>query len=480
MGFSYHNNEVVFLSKNAREYQLLGGSYTITDFCVPEKEDPDHNIRIGLVTEFGPDGSMVFRVGQKASDTVADWFKSKIAANQNTFDKNPGSLYFAFIGTLVLRITGGLLGEDEAEFIFPGVALAMGTSGKNWWFGGTHCTVSGKNVVLCEGEGLGEPELFQFWRGGNQGVHNIDFQPVSIIDLATWMSGLSDSTRIDQIMMPGSHDAGMSETDHCDFTTKIVSTGYVETQRYSVGKQLDCGSRYFDVRVDWDYDELVTYHRTSFMGCNGQSIRSVLDQTVAFLKTNKTETAILKFSHVRRDKIATEKKLTELLGHYSAYTYTNPNNTVNLATIPLGEARGKMILVFDYEQDIDPGKGRFRYKDGYKKKSCSIQPGANLTVCDEYTGTSDYSKMKRDQIKKWNGCAGMGEGRLFLLSWTLTAGNPLFDPTIEKLARYANSRLPAVLHEQIIVNGAAKPNIVYIDYINHATCQSIIHYNFMR
>ena len=31
------------------------------------------------------------------------------------------------------------------------------------------------------------------------------------------MKGLSDQAALNQIIMPGSHDAGMSQTEHCSF-----------------------------------------------------------------------------------------------------------------------------------------------------------------------------------------------------------------------------------------------------------------------
>ena len=64
------------------------------------------------------------------------------------------------------------------------------------------------------------------------------------------------------------------------------------------------------------------------------------------------------------------------------------------------------------------------------------------------------------------------------LSWTLTANNPPFDPTIHSLADKANSQLPGVLYDRVVSKGWAKPNIVYIDYVNSTVAQSIIQYNF--
>ena len=291
-------------------------------------------------------------------------------------------------------------------------------------------------------------------------------------DTANWMRDLSDDTRLDAIMMPGSHDAGMSELHHC--APPIGACGKTQTQSLSVGKQLEAGARYFDIRVDYDYKRLVTYHRTDGWGCNGQDLAPILDQLRDFLKAHPRETAILKFSHIRdygssHKPAETKRLINDLLNAYPGLLYTNATGSVNLATVTLGQVRGKAILVFDYAEYINTATGRFRYHDG-------AAAGQNIVVYDVYSDTSDYEEMKTNQLEKWGKYGGTGKGYLFLLSWTLTAST--FSPSVEKMAEEANGKLPGVLQTQIKTRGWAKPNIVYIDYVNAVTCSAIIGYNF--
>ena len=292
--------------------------------------------------------------------------------------------------------------------------------------------------------------------------------------LSDWMKKLSDDLRLDTIMMPGSHDAGMSELHHC--APPFGVEGRTKTQSLDIGQQLANGSRYFDIRVDYDYDTLVTYHRTGPFGCNGQPLEAALDQVKGFLTSHPTETAILKFSHIRdyplHDPEETKQEIDTLLNKYSNFLYTNPSATVNLAEIPLRAARGKMIVAYDYADHVDPSTGRFRYKDG-----SAAQPDANIVVFDEYSDSDDYDIMKADQIQKWTDHGGLGKGYFFLLSWTLTPGA---GSTVEELAAIANGNLPGVLHNQIITAHFTKPNIVYIDYVNRDTAFAIVQYNFWQ
>jgi 1-phosphatidylinositol phosphodiesterase len=275
-------------------------------------------------------------------------------------------------------------------------------------------------------------------------------------------------------MMPGSHDAGMSELHHC--APPIGADGRSKTQSLDIGQQLANGSRYFDIRVDYDYDTLVTYHRTGPFGCNGQSLEPALDQVKAFLAAHPSETAILKFSHIRdyplHDPEETKHKIDALLNKYDGILYKNQSASINLAEIALRGARGKMIVAYDYASYVSPSTGRFRYKDGGAAK-----PDANIVVFDEYSDSDDYSTMKADQILKWTDHGGLGKGYLFLLSWTLTPGT---GSTVEELAAIANGNLPGVLNNQIVAARLPKPNIVYIDYVNRDTAFSIVQYNFWQ
>lgn len=478
---TYHNNDVTF-SVSGSGYTLKSGGYTVDSFSVTRGQDPDHKIRNGLAVPMNSDGRMTFRVGRKGSKETAAWFNNKVPAAQTTFNHAAGKLNFAFLGTLTLELTGGILGGGKDTYTFSNIGIAQGHSGasNNWWFGGQNCANISGNRVSCRGVNTkGSPVSFVFLRGGN-GVNTVNVTPVTLVDTMAWMGKKPDGTRLDEIIMPGSHDAGLSETHHCDVLSGM-GKGYVVTQGTSVSGQLAYGSRYFDIRVDYDHGKLVTYHRTDNMGCNGQDFRTVLDQTVAFLGAHPSETAILKISHIRTnrgDAANIKERINALLKQdYSAAMYRNPDAGINLAGVTLGDVRGKMIIVFDYDDFIDPATGRFRYKDGYHDKQCTTQPNGNLTVCDAYSQTASYDKMEKDQLEKWSNCARLGAGHMFLLSWTLTS-TPVIDPTIKTLADQANAKLPGVLYNQIVVLGASKPNIVYIDFVNSTTTQSIIQYNF--
>ncbi|WP_316833508.1 hypothetical protein [Pedobacter nutrimenti] len=297
------------------------------------------------------------------------------------------------------------------------------------------------------------------------------------METSTWMSRLDSSTKLNGIVMPGSHDAGMSQLSHCDGGAKL-NCGIIKTQALNILQQLEAGSRYFDIRVDYDHWELVTYHRSGDAGCNGQSLVAVLDQSLQFIQSHGSETFILKFSHIRtnrKNEREIKDRIDEFLADvkYRGYLFTSPKRDVNLANIALDDCRGKMILVFDYPEHTGARAGRFRYHDGFGY--C----GPNITVCDSYSSTTSLEKMKQDQLAKLDAYGGLDKDHFFLLSWTLTPDtDTFFKSSVEKLAGEANPALEEALAERMGQVDKPKPNIVYIDYLNAKTAQSIIQCNF--
>lgn len=56
-----------------------------------------------------------------------------------------------------------------------------------------------------------------------------------------WMSGISDSTALTDITMPGTHDSG---------TRNVDLPAWSKTQTLSITEQLNIGVRYFDLRLE--------------------------------------------------------------------------------------------------------------------------------------------------------------------------------------------------------------------------------------
>lgn len=165
---TYHDNVVYFSCEEG--YSIISGTYTINGYSVTSGQDPDNKIHDGLTVSCDSSGQFTFSVGRQKSTSVADWFNSQVLPPQCTFNHAADDLNFAFIGTLVLNLSGGVLGAGSHSFVFSNVALAQGNSGSsnNWWFGGKNCSYESGNTVIGNGVNSDGAAMFvRFTRGGS-------------------------------------------------------------------------------------------------------------------------------------------------------------------------------------------------------------------------------------------------------------------------------------------------------------------------
>ena len=176
----YRENTVHIAFQPPGGYHFAAGEYVIFELSIPPDQAKPGAVGVGSQREwYDRYGQMEFEIGRKATKGVAEWWKQRIAFKQNTFNKNPKDLNFAFIGQLELRFSGGVLGEHEDTYVLGGVAFGQGRSGlrNNWWFGGRSAiyTADDDYTVRILGRGRsGFGVYFYFNRGKN---------PVDVVQL---------------------------------------------------------------------------------------------------------------------------------------------------------------------------------------------------------------------------------------------------------------------------------------------------------
>ncbi|MDQ2079956.1 hypothetical protein RA307_07175 [Xanthobacteraceae bacterium Astr-EGSB] len=310
-------------------------------------------------------------------------------------------------------------------------------------------------------------------------------------DNSAWMAALvakRPDIRMNELTMPGSHDAGMSKASKC---TGGGEAAWAITQLHSIGGQLARGTRYFDIRPflhnkDGDKQIIYTAHYSAFGGCYGESLDDILAQVKTFLNgAGKGEAVFLKVSHTQSDtpekgdiRKTVTKQFEDKLG---SLLLTLPKGTnTDLGKTKLSALAGKAVAVFDIADDYDDKaeKGILNYADCDTKdgKLCGLPKGFNwgLLVYDVYAKNADFKTMRDDQLDKLQKRGGYGNQFLFLLSWTLTGTVGNLD--IQALSARNNPQLPyylakikkgdyTVKDSKNPQNGkAAKPEIVYIDF----------------
>ena len=167
----YYTNDVSLdLTRLSGGYELIAAQYTVRDLSITDGQDPLSFNQIGEIRIWKNSFSSIsFYVGRRGSRQVADFWKSNFKSSESTFNHDPDRLNFAFLGTLTLNLTGGVLEEHEDTYTIDDVGIAQGSSllSNNWWFGGKNGVyVDGNNVRLSGRSTSGFSVNFYFRRGG--------------------------------------------------------------------------------------------------------------------------------------------------------------------------------------------------------------------------------------------------------------------------------------------------------------------------
>ncbi len=293
------------------------------------------------------------------------------------------------------------------------------------------------------------------------------------------------------IVIPGSHDAGMSVLTATGGQQKgTINECNTLTQILNIKTQLNEGIRMFDLRIGDFNKELYTKHSSSDCmaeavgGGYGEKFDDVLTGMKDFLQTNKKEFVLLTFSHFC-EKEASMKRVAgymiDKLGKDLVYVINKPLHQTTLADVA-----GKVIITFEgYSQDdklVDV---------------CTIEPSSNAFINFKraYAATNVLNKMLQAEQNFFKGMAGgVNNNDMIRLDWQLTQAadeaalicndfqdervSPIINgailltnmirknKSIRDLALYGNKSLPLKLKEWVTdgtINAKSKPNILYVD-----------------
>ncbi|MEB4814634.1 phosphatidylinositol-specific phospholipase C domain-containing protein [Bacillus thuringiensis] len=166
-----------------------------------------------------------------------------------------------------------------------------------------------------------------------------------------WMNYIPDSRRVSELSIPGTHDS-MALYGPVEPIPIPIGDDATITQTMNLDIQLNSGIRYIDIRCRHYYDSLQIHHGPVYQHA---SFNDVLVSVKSFLTHNPRETILMRV----KEEI---EKLTPPVGNTRSFSETfksylrgneqyfwdflksqNPYNPI------LGEARGKIILLQDFE-----------------------------------------------------------------------------------------------------------------------------------
>ena len=152
------------------------------------------------------------------------------------------------------------------------------------------------------------------------------------IELDSWMILLDDETPINKIAIPGSHDAA---------TAGVM--WMAETQSYTIEEQLQCGARYFDLRVHKKDGQYKIFHSV----IDGTDFIPILKTLSDFIESHPSEFLILDFQHFKGDSEEGVKALLKEYLYDKGLMVENTSGFSNLdyiRNLKLKDVRGKALI----------------------------------------------------------------------------------------------------------------------------------------
>ncbi|KAJ6440715.1 phospholipase C-like protein [Purpureocillium lavendulum] len=259
-----------------------------------------------------------------------------------------------------------------------------------------------------------------------------------------WMKSIYDVIKdraIQHIVMPGTHDSGMST-----ISGKLISLGIpsnTQTQGINIYNQLWAGARWFDLRVGTvhengntgDYGFWVLHvndERAEIaIGNTGESLDDVINEINKFTAENPGEVVFFRIRYligIRKlpsgGPIYWNKDMTnEFFGKLKKVNNRCPNLDPNVkfnkqpASYFMDRNGGKGCVVFMLTGNLPSDVPQDSVGDG-------IYKGNRMDVWDNWSNMGDTEAMANDQVAKWKtvGRSGKFNNDQFLVSqWIVSA-----------------------------------------------------------
>jgi hypothetical protein len=179
----------------------------------------------------------------------------------------------------------------------------------------------------------------------------------SLYNPAHWISDFllpqKGSYTLKDIVIPGSHDAGMSVLKAAGGKDiGIINECNTLTQQHDINGQLRSGIRMFDLRLDIFQGKLYTKHapadcmEDAIAGGYGEQLSSALQSVKRFLKENNREFVILSFCHFCDKHIPIAQQADSIV-HWLGKNLLFDGNGKSLKDITLNALSGKVLVTFE-------------------------------------------------------------------------------------------------------------------------------------
>jgi len=194
----------------------------------------------------------------------------------------------------------------------------------------------------------------------------------NLVDLSNWMSKKSNmgSTRLMDFTLPGTHNSASYDltteinTNDPDYSTVEQGTfnipdtviaqwicGYALTQSLSISEQLQAGTRYLDLRFDFD---AATSKWRAYHFLWGMEMSEILEQIATFATAHPKEVIVLQFGSIYNPAVTPEQRQDYANKINNIFAGKLMPTSTNLATVTIGELQqaGTTIMAVVNDNEI--------------------------------------------------------------------------------------------------------------------------------
>lgn len=286
--------------------------------------------------------------------------------------------------------------------------------------------------------------------------------------LSSWLGFIKDDVLLTDTVIPGAHDAG-----------SVSMMWAAETQDKSIGEMLECGVRYFDVRVEKKDEKLLIFHGP----ITGVEFAPIIDDVSEFLTNNPTETVLLDFQHFKGDGVMQEvyDVLSKKLDGKTVANDKDVDDLTFIKELTVGDVRGKALVLWgNYFKDNSVCDFAKEHNNVFQRNS----DGGNRvgSVLQSYyeskLNKQTSKKYIENAIPKYVEKYKAGDGGLFVMQMQLTdpiavIGPKFLESTHDKNASKFIKNLASADYFDCV-------NIIMRDYLGARKSKEIIALNIAK
>lgn len=283
--------------------------------------------------------------------------------------------------------------------------------------------------------------------------------------LINWMSKIDDNTKVIDVVIPGSHDAGTKGTIWA-----------AETQNCTIKEQLEIGTRYFDLRVEKKSDKLVMFHKAA----SGMDFKPVMSWIKDFIIQHPSEFLLLDFQHFKGNSQLDVARvvMTELCEPGLLIGNTNECSDLDFVrNLTVGEVRGKCIVFWGDESPLPN-----QYFFSRNTNECTM----DYACLDSYYIASIHRKSTEELISMAHPIYFQREAKLkkinkncvFVLQCQLTDRYVIRGPWF--LERRNDGIMTEYINSIKDSNYLSHINVIMRDFLTSRKCRDIIDLNIYK